>query len=113
TKEAEPPTADVPPSKFPGTLEIALDSPENVNTKKWIMFGRGQPVISMASDSIASSEPRACPVSSIRALGEYFMDVIKSKYHPRTVLPLTAENICVLTRRLYGQRPDISTSLST
>ncbi|KAM3065589.1 hypothetical protein ACMFMF_010811 [Clarireedia jacksonii] len=91
------------PGNTPEVVPIALDLEECVTTKKWIIFGRGQPVISIGYEETPLERHRQCPLSSMDILGRHFIDIIKSKHKPRTVLPLTAEHVCILIRNLCSK----------
>jgi hypothetical protein len=75
---------------------IPLDSQECPDTKKWIVLGQGQPVISIKDENALFDEPRLCSIFSTLGVARHCVDIIKSKYHPRTVLPPTADKTCLL-----------------
>lgn len=79
---------------------VVVNSPESLQIKKWIIFGRGRPVLSVSHNYGSTESQRVCAISSTTDIARYGMDIIKQKYGSRTVLPLTAESICVSMRNL-------------
>lgn len=86
-------------------IEVALDSTESPVTKKWIIFGRGCPVMTTMRDIAESESLVSCPISSRLVLATHCMNLIRSKLCHRSVLPPTAENISIKIRNLGNTRP--------
>lgn len=86
-------------------VEVALDSTESPVTKKWIIFGRGCPIISAMRDIAEPESLISCPISSRIVLATHCMNLIKSKLCHRNVLPPTAEHISIKIWNLGNARP--------
>lgn len=86
-------------------VQVALDSTESPVTKKWIIFGRGCPVISAMRDIAEPDCLISSPISSRLVLATHCMNLIRNKLCHRSVLPPTAEHISIKIRNLGNTRP--------